>query len=407
MRHYFISLLSASRFFVVWVALLFLVAPAKAQHEAVNLFNEGKKLNTSTPEWSDNQAREVKSKPKLLVNEPLEKSLLWEISGNGLSTPSYLFGTIHMICAEDFVWDERMERAFVRAEKLVMEVDMDEIEERFGNMFGTLSTAKVKELPETLDYFVDEKFELLVEEIVDLLADIPSWREWKYSLEEMFTGESTMEYRDALIEAVRLGILRKQEGLPLLIKTPPPFRSESDADGASASEMITLSPPSAEGDMIPPTGEYPNASMLLDCDRVVSYEGKLTIKAREKKMEIDGLETIDEQLAALYSDEVPYESSFQFDQALEDLQNPLEFLIKVYLNQDINLMLELMVLPEMGVSNLETFLFVRNENWVEKLPEMMKKNSLFIAVGAGHLPGSRGIIQLLRDKGYTLTPILK
>lgn len=252
-----------------------------------------------------------------------------------------------------------------------------------------------------------KKFELLVEEIVDLLADIPSWREWKYSLEEMFTGESTMEYRDALIEAVRLGILRKQEGLPLLIKTPPPFRSESDADGASASEMITLSPPSAEGDMIPPTGEYPNASMLLDCDRVVSYEGKLTIKAREKKMEIDGLETIDEQLAALYSDEVPYESSFQFDQALEDLQNPLEFLIKVYLNQDINLMLELMVLPEMGVSNLETFLFVRNENWVEKLPEMMKKNSLFIAVGAGHLPGSRGIIQLLRDKGYTLTPILK
>ena len=31
-----------------------------------------------------------------------ENSLLWEISGKDLSTPSYLYGTIHMIDKDDF-----------------------------------------------------------------------------------------------------------------------------------------------------------------------------------------------------------------------------------------------------------------------------------------------------------------
>ena len=31
------------------------------------------------------------------------KSLLWKISGNGLDKPSYLFGTIHMLCADDAI----------------------------------------------------------------------------------------------------------------------------------------------------------------------------------------------------------------------------------------------------------------------------------------------------------------
>ncbi|MBS7321171.1 MAG: TraB/GumN family protein, partial [Myroides sp.] len=34
------------------------------------------------------------------------KSLLWEISGKGLEKPSYVFGTIHMICQEDYIMTE-------------------------------------------------------------------------------------------------------------------------------------------------------------------------------------------------------------------------------------------------------------------------------------------------------------
>ncbi|MDZ4839554.1 MAG: TraB/GumN family protein [Bacteroidota bacterium] len=47
----------------------------------------------------------------------------------------------------------------------------------------------------------------------------------------------------------------------------------------------------------------------------------------------------------------------------------------------------------------------RNQKWMIKIPKMIADNSTFIAVGALHLYGSKGILQLLRDKGYTVIAI--
>lgn len=55
-----------------------------------------------------------------------ESSLLWKISGNGLERESYLFGTIHIICKEDFLMDERITTAFDQTEQLIMELDMSD-----------------------------------------------------------------------------------------------------------------------------------------------------------------------------------------------------------------------------------------------------------------------------------------
>jgi uncharacterized protein len=55
-----------------------------------------------------------------------ENSLLWEISGNGLSKPSYLFGTIHMICREDFFMPSIVVEKFKAADKVFLEMDMDD-----------------------------------------------------------------------------------------------------------------------------------------------------------------------------------------------------------------------------------------------------------------------------------------
>ena len=40
-----------------------------------------------------------------------EQHLLWKISGNGLKNPSYLFGTIHMLCADDAVLSDSLKKA--------------------------------------------------------------------------------------------------------------------------------------------------------------------------------------------------------------------------------------------------------------------------------------------------------
>ena len=55
-----------------------------------------------------------------------EKSLLYEISGNGLSQPSYLYGTIHIICKDDFVMTETTKQKFSEAQQVYLELDMDD-----------------------------------------------------------------------------------------------------------------------------------------------------------------------------------------------------------------------------------------------------------------------------------------
>lgn len=54
----------------------------------------------------------------------------------------------------------------------------------------------------------------------------------------------------------------------------------------------------------------------------------------------------------------------------------------------------------------EKFLYKRNEIQANSIDSIIKtKQALFVGVGAAHLPGQRGVIELLRRKGYTLRPI--
>jgi uncharacterized protein YbaP (TraB family) len=50
-------------------------------------------------------------------------------------------------------------------------------------------------------------------------------------------------------------------------------------------------------------------------------------------------------------------------------------------------------------------LYNRNANWVKQLEELMPESSLVVAVGAGHLVGQKGLINMLRKLGYTVEPI--
>jgi hypothetical protein len=53
----------------------------------------------------------------------------------------------------------------------------------------------------------------------------------------------------------------------------------------------------------------------------------------------------------------------------------------------------------------EKFLYRRNEIQANSIDSILKRSSLFVGVGAAHLPGNRGVIELLRRKGYKLRPI--
>ncbi len=61
-----------------------------------------------------------------LYGQKEDKSLLYEISGNGLSQPSYLYGTIHIICKDDFVMNEATKKKFSETQQVYLEIDMDD-----------------------------------------------------------------------------------------------------------------------------------------------------------------------------------------------------------------------------------------------------------------------------------------
>ena len=61
-------------------------------------------------------------------------TLLWKISGNGITKASYLFGTVHMICKEDAFLSNNLVNAIQNADRVYLELDMDNLFEMVGAM---------------------------------------------------------------------------------------------------------------------------------------------------------------------------------------------------------------------------------------------------------------------------------
>lgn len=82
-------------------------------------------------------------------------SLLWKISGKGIKEPSYLFGTIHVICDSNYLWTDAMKNAFNSTKKLCLELPMN------GEGFQ-LEIGKAIMLPDSLelkDFFSEAQYD--------------------------------------------------------------------------------------------------------------------------------------------------------------------------------------------------------------------------------------------------------
>lgn len=83
-----------------------------------------------------------------------DKSLLYEISGNGLITPSYIYGTIHIICKNDFMMTEVTKKKFSETQQVYLELDMDDpkmLPEMMKSMYMT-DGSTLKTLMSESDY---------------------------------------------------------------------------------------------------------------------------------------------------------------------------------------------------------------------------------------------------------------
>jgi uncharacterized protein YbaP (TraB family) len=79
---------------------------------------------------------------------------------------------------------------------------------------------------------------------------------------------------------------------------------------------------------------------------------------------------------------------------------------EAYRKGDLDLLDSLERLLQTSDSYMEKFLYRRNEIQANSIDSILSHHSLFVGVGAAHLPGKRGVIELLRKKGYTLRPVM-
>jgi len=273
-----------------------------------------------------------------MAQENKENTLLWKISGNGLEKPSYLYGTIHLICADDALLSKNLKKAISECDEVYFEVDMDNIFEMMGAM------SKMKMNGDTT------------------LQELLSETDYK-KVKSYFEDKGSM--------------------LPFsMLETYKPMLAASTLE---------------QGDM--------------PCENTAMMEQVIMKEAKAYNKKIKGLETMSYQAGVL--DSIPYK--LQAEQLVDYIDKAnkgemedkaMEEMFRAYKNQDLNKLEAMMMDSEAGIAAFtDILLYHRNRNWVEKLRTLLPHRSLVIAVGAGHLPGEKGVISLLRKEGYKVTPV--
>jgi uncharacterized protein YbaP (TraB family) len=92
-------------------------------------------------------------------------------------------------------------------------------------------------------------------------------------------------------------------------------------------------------------------------------------------------------------------------EADEDDGGSLDTLIYYYQKQDLPKLDALINSDPTTSTYRRVLLDNRNRNWIPVMMSLMREKPMFVAVGAGHLSGEEGVIQLLRKEGFVLTPV--
>lgn len=143
-------------------------------------------------------------------------------------------------------------------------------------------------------------------------------------------------------------------------------------------------------------------------DRIVDVQ--LYIRARESGIRIQELESVDEQMEVFRS--MPREVALTLlQEALLEVEEGypnLQKILHLYHEGDLEELFRFLR-DEWGRHDLpileERLLVRRNHLMVDRLAPFLKKGGAFAAIGAGHMPGDKGIVELLRRRGFTVEEV--
>lgn len=269
--------------------------------------------------------------------------LVWKISGNGIKKPSYILGTHHGC---PFTYCDSIPglmKAFDKVDNIIGEINMIE--------FAEMSPERMQKM----------------QAMMMMPADT--------SLLSLFSTEEAAKVNEWL---------GKKMGASLeMLSVMKPMTIMVTVQNKEMMEVI------------------PEIATMTTIDKYMQTLGQWKGKT------IGELETADYQMELLYGNSLEE----QADALLEmidhgDSKGLLQQLTNAYKSQNLDTLWKVFQ-EQMTGYEYDAIVKVRNLNWEKQMKELLPKQSTLFVVGAGHLPGEYGMINLLREAGFKVKPVRK
>ena len=269
--------------------------------------------------------------------------LVWKISGNGIKKPSYILGTHHGC---PFTYCDSIPglmKAFDKVDNIIGEINMIE--------FDQMSPERMQKM----------------QAMMMMPADT--------SLLSLFSEEEAAKVNDWL--GMKMGASLE------MLSVMKPMTIMVTVQNKEMMEVM------------------PEIATMTTIDKYMQTLGQ------RKGKTIGELETADYQMELLYGNSLEE----QADALLEmidhgDSKGLLQQLTNAYKSQNLDTLWKVFQ-EQMTGYEYDAIVKVRNLNWEKQMKELLPKQTTLFVVGAGHLPGEYGMINLLREAGYKVKPVKK
>lgn len=282
-----------------------------------------------------------------------QAQLLWKVSGKALPAPSYVLGTYHLAKTSFADSIAGLKQALNECQQVYGEINMISMASD-PNAISKVQQAML--LPEG------------------------------QTLESLFTAEQLTRLNDFLRN--NLGADLSNPALAALKQ----MRPASLSNQLQLLLCLKLDP-----------GFNPNEQ----------FDAYFQKQATELHKQVGGLETLEEQMQLLFENTSLSRQAEQLMCLVDNTPHQIKLLqrtIQAYYAQDLNEIEKVMNEKQHTTCDAtpeeeEALIYSRNARWAEKLPGLMKQGPTFIAVGAAHLVGPKGLLELLKKAGYEVEAV--
>ena len=269
--------------------------------------------------------------------------LVWKISGNGIQKPSYILGTHHR-CPFNYCDSiPGLMKAFDKVDNIIGEINMIE--------FSEMSPERMQKMQAMMMMPVDT------------------------SLLSLFNEEETAKVNAWLKDEMGANLEMLSVMKPMTI-------------------MVTV-----QNKIL--TEMMPELATMTSIDKYMQTLGQ------SKGKSIGELESADYQMELLYGNSLEEQADALLEMIDQgDSKKLMQQLTDAYKSQNLDKLWEIFR-EQMTGYEYDAIVKVRNLNWEKQMKELLPKQSTLFVVGAGHLPGEYGMINLLREAGYKVKPVKK